>query len=90
MKFLLAALGSKYIHCNLAIHSLAAYARANGSVSEIETAEYTVNQNREDILAGLAGRNPDAVGFSCYIWNIRLVEELAADLRKVCPQTDSL
>ena len=88
MKFLLAALGSKYIHCNLAIHSLAAYARANGSVSEIETAEYTVNQNREDILAGLAGRNPDAVGFSCYIWNIRLVEELAADLRKVCPQTD--
>ncbi len=87
-KFVLAAIGSKYIHCNLAICSLKAYAEANGISDCMETAEYTVNQNREDILADLAARRPTAVGFSCYIWNIGLVKGLAADLRQVCPETD--
>ena len=87
-KFVLAAIGSKYIHCNLAVHSLKAYAEANGISREIETAEYTINQNREDILADLAARRPQAAGFSCYIWNIGLVKSLATDLRQVCPETE--
>lgn len=88
MKFLLAAIGSKYIHCNLAVHSLKAYAEAKGTASAIEVAEYTINQNRENILADLGKRRPDAVGFSCYIWNIRLVKSLAADFWRIYPETD--
>ncbi len=87
MKFLLAAIGSKYIHCNLAVHSLRAYALAGGVESAVETAEYTINQNAEDILADLYRRRPDAVGFSCYIWNITMVQRLAADLHQILPQT---
>ena len=30
-------------------------------------------------------RKPDAIGFSCYIWNISFVRELAAELKKVSP-----
>ena len=87
MKFLLAAIGSKYIHCNLAVHSLRAYAQAGGVKGQVETAEYTINQNAEDILADLYRRRPDAVGFSCYIWNISLVQRLAADLHQILPKT---
>lgn len=87
MKFVLTAIGSKYIHCNLAVHSLKAYAKARGIQAEIETAEYTINQNLEDILADLYARKADAIGFSCYIWNIACVEQLTADLHKLSPQT---
>lgn len=87
MKFLLAAIGSKYIHCNLAVHSLRAYALAGGVGSVVETAEYTINQNAEDILADLYRRRPDGVGFSCYIWNISLVQRLATDLYQILPET---
>lgn len=87
MKFVLAAIGSKYIHNNLAVHSLRAYALAGGVSGCVETAEYTINQNREDILADLYRRRPDAIGFSCYIWNISLVEQLAADLHRILPDT---
>ena len=88
MKFLLAAVGSKYVHCNLAIYSLRAYVQAAGVCSEVETAEYTINQNREEILADLYSRKPDAVGFSCYIWNICLIEALARDFHTLRPEAD--
>jgi len=87
MKFVLAAIGSKYIHNNLAVHSLRAYALAAGVTGCVETAEYTINQNAEDILADLYRRRPDAVGFSCYIWNISLVQRLASDLHRILPKT---
>ena len=45
MKVLLAAVNAKYIHSNLAVHSLKAYARTY--TEEIEVAEYTINQNRD-------------------------------------------
>jgi radical SAM superfamily enzyme YgiQ (UPF0313 family) len=88
VKILLVAVGSKYIHSNLAVYSLNAYARAAGVKSRLEVAEYTVNQRREDILADLYGRKPDVAAFSCYIWNISLIKSLAADLTKLRPELE--
>ncbi len=88
MKFLLTAVGSKFIHSNLAVRSLQAYAKKNGRGGQVETAEYTINQNTGDILADIYRRRPDAVGFSCYIWNIRTVRTLAADLHRLLPDVD--
>ena len=87
MKFLLAALNAKYIHSNPAIYSLRAYAAAKSPEAEreVELAEYTINQKPEDILADLYGRKPDVVGFSCYIWNWRMVRELVRELHKILP-----
>ena len=40
----------------------------------------------DDILQDLYKRKPDMVGFSCYIWNITYVRQLAGDLVKVLPK----
>lgn len=85
MKFLLAALNAKYIHSNPAVYSLRAFAGPE-IASHVEIAEYTINQYTEDILADIYGRHPDAIGFSCYIWNRREVEALVTELSKVLPE----
>ena len=87
MKFLLVAVNAKYIHSNPAVYSL--YAFSAGKYADMmEIAEYTINQKKDDILADIYGRKPDAVGFSCYIWNMNIIRELLSDLPKVLPDTD--
>lgn len=89
MKFLLVAVNAKYIHSNLAVYSLKAYAEKYGKgKNQIEIAEYTINQYSNEILSDIYKRKPDAIGFSCYIWNIKMVKEIAADYKKVSPNTD--
>ncbi len=87
MKFLLTAINAKYIHSNPAIYSLRAYAGVDLR-KHIELAEYTINNYTQDILADIYRRKPDAIGFSCYIWNWNLIQELLRELPKVLPNTD--
>lgn len=95
MKFLLAALNAKYIHSNPGIYSLKAYAEKYGAKPEmesrgfqIEIGEYTINNQPDEILKDIYTRKPDAIGFSCYIWNIAYVLELVRDLPKVLPHAE--
>lgn len=92
MKFLLAALNAKYIHSNPGIYSLKAYAAQYLPVCpepvEIVIGEYTINNLMDDILKDIYRQRPDAVGFSCYIWNISYVLELVRDLPKVLPDVE--
>ena len=78
MKVLLAAVNAKYIHSNLAVHSLKAYARTY--TEEIEVAEYTINQTFDAILQDIYRRKPDLLGISCYLWNIEYVGQLLSCL----------
>lgn len=82
-KVLLTAINAKYIHSNLAVYALKA--NAGAYAEHVEIVEYTVNHLREEILQGIYRRSPKVVAFSCYIWNIRYVLDLAADLRKILP-----
>ena len=87
MKALLVAVNAKYIHSNLGIYSIRAYGLAHGiPASCLEIAEYTINQNPEEILADIYRRKPELIGFSCYIWNIREIMDLAVELHKVMPE----
>lgn len=95
MKFLLVALNAKYIHSNLAVHSLKAYAekrletlKYSGSEIFIEIAEYTINQPTEKILEDIYKKNPDVLMFSCYIWNIRQISDLADDISMIRKDLD--
>lgn len=95
MKFLLVALNAKYIHSNPAIYSLKAYAKAHVREPEledgrfqIETQEYTINNQLDEILKDIFLRKPDVIGFSCYIWNFSYVLELIRDLPKVLPHAE--
>jgi radical SAM superfamily enzyme YgiQ (UPF0313 family) len=83
MKILLAAINAKYIHSNPAVHILREF--ATEWKEQTEVAEYTINQQTEDILADIYNRKPDVVAFSCYIWNWKVVEELLPELPKVLP-----
>lgn len=89
MKILLVAINAKYIHSNLGVYSLKAYAdrEAGGEDSSVEISEYTINHEMDRILQDIYKRKPEVVGFSCYIWNIRYVSWLAKDLAKVLPRT---
>ena len=74
MKIVLLAINSKYIHSNLAVYSLRAYAKKLGI--ETELLEATVNQREEEILRSIYAAKPDVLAVSVYIWNVSLVEEL--------------
>ena len=88
MKFLLAALNAKYIHSNPALYSLRAYAEKYHpeAAEQVKLAEYTINQTVEEILADLYERKPDAVAFSCYIWNWKMMQEVISALHQVRPE----
>ncbi|MBO5278084.1 MAG: B12-binding domain-containing radical SAM protein [Lachnospiraceae bacterium] len=86
MKILLTAINAKYIHSNLAVYDLRAYCREY--TEQIELAEYTINHNPEHILADIFRRRPQVAAFSCYIWNIVMVETLIEEIRKVLPETE--
>ena len=87
MKILLGAVNAKYIHSNPAVYSLRAYAIETGRCKkeEIQVAEYTINHRLEDIRSDLFRRSPQFVGFSCYIWNISLIQSLIPDLVRILP-----
>lgn len=104
MKFLLIAINAKYIHSNLGIYSLKAYAeesleikvtppppagqRCSDESLVIEIGEYTINHQIDAILKDIYKRQPAVVGFSCYIWNVGYVLKLVRDLHKVLPYTE--
>lgn len=87
MQFLLTAVNAKYIHSNPAVYSLKAYAGSQLQ-TYIALAQYTINQKTEEILGDLYKRHPDVIGFSCYIWNIDMIQELLWEIPKVLPDTD--
>ena len=86
MKILLAACNAKYIHSNLAVYDLQAY--ASDYADHIVLKEYTINQQKDDIMRDIYLEHPDVVCVSCYIWNLSFVKELMADLIKILPGAD--
>ena len=86
MKILLAVCNAKYIHSNLAVYDLQAY--ASDYADHIVLKEYTINQQKDDIMRDIYLEHPDVVCVSCYIWNLSFVKELMADLIKILPGVD--
>lgn len=92
MKIVLAALNAKYVHSNLAVYDLKAYADKqlmaayDGSLMpQIVIKEYTINHNLDQILQSLYQEKAAVVAFSCYIWNIHEILTIAKELHKVAP-----
>lgn len=91
MNILLTAINAKYIHSNLAVYSLKAYAETylqkdRKEQNTIAIAEYTINQPVDLILQDIYKKHPDMLCLSCYIWNLEYVEEIIREIRKVLPQ----
>lgn len=84
MNILLVAINAKYIHSNLAVYSLKSFVDKEYQ-NHVSYSEYTINEEKDNILARIVSREPDVVAFSCYIWNREYVLWLAQNLRKVMP-----
>lgn len=82
---LLVGINAKYIHTTLSIRSLKA--NAGKHREQVEIAEYTINHRREEIFQSICEKKPEAIGFSCYLWNIEYVMSLVCDLKKILPDT---
>lgn len=83
MKVLLAAVNAKYIHTSLSVRTLYHYA----SSPDTDFAEFTINERSADVLSKIYCGHYEAVLFSCYIWNISFILEIAENLKKVSPGT---
>lgn len=82
MNIVVSTLNAKYIHTNLAIRYLKAYAAPEFNV---KIAEYTIKDPIMNIVSDLFSKQPDVLGFSCYIWNIEETIKVIQVMKKIMP-----
>lgn len=85
MKVLLVGINAKYIHSNLAILYLSSYGKKYRE--HIKTVEYTINNYTDDILQDIYREKADIIAFSCYVWNMAMIDEISENLKKVLPKS---
>lgn len=82
MNIIVSTLNAKYIHTNLAIRYLKAYAAPEFN---IKIAEYTIKDPIMNIVSDLFSKQPEVLGFSCYIWNIEETIKVIQVIKKIMP-----
>ncbi|MEO2077333.1 MAG: DUF4080 domain-containing protein [Bacillus sp. (in: firmicutes)] len=82
MNVICSTLNAKFIHTNLAIRYLKAYAAPE---FKIQLKEYTIKDPVINIVSDLYQSKPNVIGFSCYIWNIEETLKVVNMLKKIDP-----
>ena len=85
MKVVLFGLNGSYSHTCLALRCLRAPLEKAGY--EVVLCEYNLRDMSSAILSRLVGEKADAYSFSCYIWNIASMLDIAADLKSLLPES---
>lgn len=83
MKVLLVSLNAKFIHSSLALRYIASYCEA--FKDSMETLELTINHEENDMIKEIYSKKPDVIGFSCYIWNMEMIESIIPVLKQIMP-----
>lgn len=81
MKLLLVGINSKFIHSNLAIRYLKAF--TSDINYECNIMEYSINDRAEKVVESIIHEKPNIVAFSCYIWNISFVKQIAVLIKLI-------
>ncbi len=79
----LIAINAKYCHTSLAVRSIEAACKEKGVLVNI--LEHSVNEPFRDIMKSILACESDIYGFSCYLWNIELVQKICVDLKVLKP-----
>ena len=83
MKVLICCLNSKYIHASLAPWCLLSGVKAFAKNDyDIKVLESTINANLHDFAQKIILEKPQAVSFSCYIWNITQTLEICKEIKE--------
>lgn len=85
MKIVLFALNGSFSHTNLAIRALRAPLERAGF--EVVTVEHSLRDRTSHVLEHLWREQADVYGFSCYIWNLEEMLNVARSLKKLLPHT---
>ena len=83
MKVVLFGLNGSYSHTCLALRCLRAPLERAGY--EVVLREYNLRDMNATVLSGLVSEAADVYSFSCYIWNIASMLDIAADLYALLP-----
>lgn len=86
MKILIVSINASFMHTNVAIRSLKAYAEkyfSGQNLPEIECREFTINQPAGEVLRNIGHTNAELILFSTYIWNAEYVCKIIPDVKKV-------
>lgn len=83
MKTLITTLNSKYIHKSLALRLLYVATKDHHDVS---FKEYTIKDDLDRIVHELLSLKIDVLAFSIYIWNVELIKEIIAKIKKERPE----
>ncbi|MCA9061408.1 MAG: DUF4080 domain-containing protein [Planctomycetaceae bacterium] len=79
----LATLNARYSHSSFGLRCLLANMGELQSTTRL--LEFTINDSIVEILATVLAEQPQILGLGVYIWNVRQMTELVADLRRVRP-----
>ncbi len=85
MKILLVAINARYSHASYSTRTL--QANLGTLANEATILEATLDITPIQIVEQIVQHHPRIVGFSVYLWNVRVVESVARILRIVSPQT---
>lgn len=77
------ALNAKYCHTSLAIRSIGAACREKGI--PVSLLEHSINEPFRDIMQSILACESDIYAFSCYLWNIELIQKICVDIKEVKP-----
>lgn len=83
MKVVLFGLNGSYSHTCLALRCLRAPLEAAGY--DVTLCEYNLRDMNATVLSALVREAADVYSFSCYIWNIASMLDIAADLKALLP-----
>ncbi len=85
MKVLLTALNARYIHTNLAVRYLK---RSIVDIlhENVKIREFTINNSMDYIMQEIYDYNPDILCFSCYIWNMDMIDYITKHIKKIMPR----
>lgn len=86
MKVLLTALNAKYIHTNLAVRYLEKSVADILGHEDINIKEFTINNNVDYIIREIYNYHPDVLCFSCYIWNMDMINYITKHIKKIMPE----
>jgi radical SAM superfamily enzyme YgiQ (UPF0313 family) len=84
MKVLLVGVNARYTHSNLALYYLRNEIIQYSHDAVIE--EYSINQDRIDVIESICQHKPDVILFSVYIWNNLFIKGILSEIRLLLPK----
>ena len=83
MKVIISCLNSKYVHASLSPWCLLSGVREfSQNDYDIDLMESTINGDIHDFADKIIMKKPNAIAFSCYIWNITKTLEICRIIKE--------